>query len=254
MQIGDVYGTTREKIENGKHFPMFGISFGNRFFVERNGFEGKRKTLTVTPNVHEYIQWAIQYSRSRVAILVPDEIEEYNIQVRDRKNPKAAKRLARERGDEIQSSIEHFRDSLGENLVQSVDIRRWKDVAEDYEAYEINFSVIEEEFLKGGNFYLEVRNFVDSFLKNSPRNKIPESERDNLCYYFLKEAAVLIGGFEYRSDEGNMVVADLLLYPFIAGVQRLIIDIQNGKRYNHLIKRLELRSSLAAVALNSKKT
>lgn len=243
MVINDVYGTTKKRVKNREHFPMFGISLGNKFFVKGN---------RLTDNVMNYINWAVKNTRDRVAILIPDSIEAINIFYRGEKGTlESSEKLANRKGQAAQDQLMRIRDLMPIEEGELIDIRRWKEVGEGCERYDKNFSVTDREFLARKDFYKEVRSIVDRLVSVSPK-KDSEANRDKLCYYFLREAAGLFGGFEYTKN-GDTLYADLLMYPVISNVQKLIIDIQNGDKYYNITKDLDLKVQLSTISLNPSK-
>lgn len=242
MAITEIYGTSSQKIQERQHNVLIGLSPRNRFFVE--------KGRVMDSNFQSYLSFAIAHTRERIGIFVPGFNETANILILDRKSDRKtpfslyeAEIKARKQEALLIEQLLRFRDDLPQTQAQLVDVFRWRDVIFANPKYVENFRTIETAFRENKEFHKDVIAITRNFIKNNPRHFSQEGI-EKLAYYFLREFAVLVGGVEYGSHD-----YDLLLYPVMTNVQRLIIDVQNGRKYPFLTSKLQMKNRLAALAL-----
>jgi len=235
--IQDCYETTEEKITQKEHSIFVGVSLGNSFFDKEN--------------LENYIRWALQHTRDRIAVFIPDELEAINIHFKDRKSMGRSLSRAKKKGKHVREFVEHIRETVPVEQGELIDILHWEDVG-DSEKYRNNQGIIQEVFQedkgKENGFHSEVQGFVDRFLNNSGK-QLSETRKEGLCQYFLEEFSVLVGGLEHCLKSRTHVY-ELLPYPILDDVQRLIIDIQNNERFPIFKEQLIMNGKLSSIALN----
>lgn len=242
LRIGKILGTTREAILAQKESIVIGVSLGNQFFD--------------LENLRAYIHWAIEHTRDRVAVLIPDKIHAINLANKSsRVSSDRAMRLAIREGEKIIDHFNRIRDALPQHLAELLDILVWDDVTKGSDKYSLNIKVIKAAFWyskgKEEGLYHEAMLFVNNYIQGIGRK--PEDftldRKENLCEYFLQELSVLIGGVDYK--HGSQIRrAELLPYPYIDQMQKLIFAIQEGRVFPELRKKLVVRGQISFLGLD----
>lgn len=240
LRIQGTLGITRFDIEERRKSIVVGVSLGNRFFSE--------------VNLNAYLRWAVSHTRDRVIVVIPDRLYAINLRHKDRKSEARAARMAARLGQRMRDIVERTRDGMPLHHAEKVTLAMWDEAVGLSDKYPNNIIALRERFQEdkgSGNtgFYARVMRLVDTFLNNAKRAGTSQERQEALCEYFLQEFAVLVGGLEHESD-GLSTLYELLPYPILDDVQRLIVDIQDGSMYPDLRERLIARGRLSFVQLD----
>lgn len=207
-----------------KKFNIFiGVSLGNKYFSEEN--------------IKDYLLWALENTKEKVAILIPDKIHSVNYEVKSSYSKKRAEKLAFKEGEKVKSVIENIFKELSPERRAIVDILKWEDIETD--EYKIMVAILREEFGKNEKF----RNLIIEIVKENVQSKDPDgSDYEKLAIYPLEELPMLVSGIEHRGTR-----YDLLPYPGISKIDHLAIDLQEGKNFPEITKKLNIKVKLGLI-------
>lgn len=202
-----------------KNFNIFiGISLGNRYFSEKN--------------IKDYLLWALENTKEKVAILIPDKIHSVNYEVKSGYSKERAKKLALREGEKVKNVCENILAQLSQERRAFVDILKWGNIETD--EHKNMVAILCEEFEKNEKF----RNLIIEIVKEYVQFAgLDNSEYEKLAIYPLEELPMLISGIEYRG-----IRYDLLPYPGISKIDHLAIDLQEGKSFPELTKKLGVKA------------
>ncbi|MFH0846094.1 MAG: tRNA-dependent cyclodipeptide synthase [Patescibacteria group bacterium] len=222
MKINKVLNTIIEEVKSKNFNILIGISLGNKFFSEEN--------------IKEYILWALENTKEKVLILIPDKIHAINYEVKNKwPKEKAMKKAIRE-GEKVIEKIKNILDEISPNK-EKIEIIKWEDIETNNHLEKVK--VLKDEFLKNSQFKEKILSTVK---ENVQSDKLSDDDYEKLCLYPLEELPFLISGVKYKG-----IHYDLLPYPGISKIDDLIIDLQEGKNFPEITQKLNIKSKLRAV-------
>ncbi|MDD5341112.1 MAG: tRNA-dependent cyclodipeptide synthase [Patescibacteria group bacterium] len=223
MKIGRCLNTTKEEIEAKKFNIFIGISLGNKYFTREN--------------IKGYIDWALANTKEKVAILIPDKIHSVNYEVKSGYKKERAEKLAHKEGDKVLKIVESILGEFDKARRGIVDILTWDKI--ETEEYKRMVNVLRQEFSIDDKFRSLILEIVKENVKS---DKLTESDYEKLASYPLEELPMLISGFEY-----NGVKYDLLPYPGISKIDYLVLDLQEGKSFPDITRKLNIKNRLGLI-------
>ena len=100
-------------------------------------------------------------------------------------------------------------------------------------------AILREEFEKNEKF----RNIIIEIVKENIQSaELDNSDYERLAVYPLEELPMLISGIEYGG-----IRYELLPYPGISKIDHLAIDLQEGKGFPEITKRLSIKAKLGLI-------
>lgn len=222
MEIKTYLNTTKEEVKSKKFNIWFGISIGNRYFTKNN--------------IKQYISFGIDNTNDKLLILIPDELNIINYEVKYKYSKEKAKELALKQGEEYKRSILKILNTFPKEKQCKVIIVKWKDITFNNIEYQNMKNLLLKEFDNNQEFHRVIINIVKENVKN---NEFSDKEFSQLASYILDELPLFISSLKY---EGN--IFGLLIYPGI-GIDYLTIDLQIGKQFPELTKKLNIKTKAA---------
>ncbi|MBD3339338.1 MAG: tRNA-dependent cyclodipeptide synthase [Candidatus Lokiarchaeota archaeon] len=214
------------KVQSKRYDIFLGISLGNKYFTKEN--------------IKEYILWALENTKEKVAVLIVDKIHAVNYEVRNKYSKERALSVAIRHGEEKIRMIEKIVNSLPKERQEKVSIVRWQDIEKDQQYIEVE-KIIRDAFSDNKNFYNAIIGVVK---ENVDLNiiKMDDSDYEKLANYTISELPVLISGFTFQGT-----TFDLIPYPGIGRIDDLVVEIQNGKRFPSISKALNIKNKCIIV-------
>ena len=217
MKIKKLLNITKEGFETKRFNIFIGISLGNKYFSKKN--------------ITEYLIWAIKNTRDKVALLIADKINAINYEVRRGYSKKRALNVALKKGEEIERSAKKMLNALGLEKKNKVYILRWKNI-ENKKEYLREKKIIEGFYKTDDGFREEIIKIVKENVNNKII-KLKGGDYEKLVKYPLSELPIFIKGFKHKGTLFNLTA-----YPGIGRIDYLAKDIQDGKRFIGLKKKL----------------
>jgi tRNA-dependent cyclodipeptide synthase len=224
MKITKYWNTNEKEVKSRKFNIFIGISLGNLYFSKEN--------------IRKYILWALENTKKSVLIFIADKNHSINLNLRKNYSKKEAINTTIKMGDEIENSIRSIINGLPKEKQKLVKIMRWEDL-EKLKEYQHRLEPIKKEFSKNKNFKSAIMNIVTNCVKIEKDNlKIIEG----LSLYVLNELPLFIDYIEYQNERYNLIP-----YPGGDDLNDLALDIQNGKLFPELTKKLKPEGKMAFV-------
>lgn len=207
-----------------KKFNIFiGISLGNKYFSPEN--------------IKNYLSWALDNTKEKVAILIPDKIHAVNYEIKSGYSKERAKNLASRESEKVRNVCENILSQLTQEKRALVDILRWEDI--ETKEHKDMVEVFNSEFQQNEKF----RNLVIEIVKeNVESEKLDDLDYEKLATYPIEELPMLVSGIEYGG-----LRYDLLPYPGISKIDHLAIDLQEGKDFPEITKKLGIEAKLGLI-------
>ena len=225
MIVKNTLNVDKGDILNKKFNILIGISLGNKFFSKEN--------------MEAYIEWALDNTKEKIAILIPDKIHAINYEVKSNYSKMRADKVALKQGDKIRKICEEFINKLDKEKGSCIKILKWQDIETD--VYNNGLKVINLEFNSNSNF----KNLIIEIVKeNVMDEKLNLSDYEKLAMYVIGELPMLISGVEYEGE-----LYDLLPYPDLSKIDYLTLDLQEGKNFPNITNNLKIKSKLKIIEL-----
>jgi tRNA-dependent cyclodipeptide synthase len=179
--------------------------------------------------VKAYIDWALQYTKGKIAIVIVDKIQDTNFFVRNkRRTEEGALRRVLKDGQRLMSE---FKKLLKDHYPEKdIELLSW----EEYEISDPNTKGITkkvyEYFQKNEQFRKAVIDSVKSSVKDRP---FSEEEYLKLSEYVLDEFCIVYSGMYYKNNYYG-----LYIYPETDAVVFLIENIKSGKIFPEISSQL----------------
>jgi|GEM_PF-3958847 len=241
LRITDTLGVSAQELIGRQRSIIIGLSLGNRYFLDME-------------NVERYLRWGSAHTKDRLTVLIPDQLHAINLRYKNsRTSPGKALRRAQRDAQRMQGRVEQIRSVLPVVQQNRLDVIFWDQVVCNSRKARKNIEAMHQQFesdkkVPGSGLYGEVMALVDSYLLHAGRAELSQVRREGLCGYFLQEAAILVGGVEYRCD-GRSQRQDLFIYPSLGAMQSLITEIQSGDRFASLRESLVIEGEIAFAEL-----
>lgn len=222
MKIGKTFGITKEEIKEKKFNILIPICLGNRFFLN---------DVDPTDNTSTYIDWALKYTKERILILIVDEIQITNWNVRN-SNISSEQNMRRlmKKGEAIQEKFQELVQELPKNEQERIEILRWEDYYKKDPFCKETTNIVYTEFKNNDEFQKKV---LESVKKSITDRKFDEESYITLCNYVLDEFSLVYHGVKYDGTYFG-----LLIYPGSDDVLELVEDIKSGAMFLELSKKL----------------
>lgn len=210
MKLHKIRGGSLGSLESREYNICVGISLGNKWFTPEN--------------ILELIKWSLIYTKEYIVICPADDIHAINIQIRSRKSPESALRLAKKMGTEIVASVKELTDQhLDDEQKSKLIFADWSDVADEKYKKKVNF--LYEAFGSNLDFRNTVRDIVKEYTSKGDRI-FSKEDIDMLSTYILEELPELIGRVPVKG-----YICDAYAYPFDGSLTKLVEDIQLGNKF-----------------------
>jgi len=223
MKIKTYLNTTPEDIEAKKFNIFIGISLGNKYFSREH--------------IKSYLLWALENTKEKVAVLIPDKIHSVNYEVRSRYTKERALKTAVKEGEKVREIIKDILNDLSKQKRDSVEILKWEDI--ETTEHKERVLILNEEFNKNEQFKNSI---IEIVKENIQSEKITHSDYEKLASYPLEELPMLVNGIGYKG-----ISYELLPYPGISKIDYLAIGLQEAKIFPELSKRLKIRTKLKLI-------
>lgn len=224
MKITKYWNTDEREVKSRKFNILMGISLGNLYFSKEN--------------IRKYILWALENTRKNVLVFIADKNHSINLNLRRDYSKKESIKKAIKIGDEIENSIVKIIKGLPKEKQNLIKIMRWGDL-DNSKIYQQRVKIIKKYSDKDKNFKLAVMNIVVNEVKIEEDNL---KTIEGLSQYVLNELPLFIDYVEYQNEN-----YDLIPYPGGDELNDLALDIQNGKSFPELTKKLKLEGKMAFV-------
>jgi tRNA-dependent cyclodipeptide synthase len=221
MRITQYLNTTEEDIQARRFNIFIGISLGNKYFTPKH--------------IRDYLLWAIENTKEKVAILIPDKIHAVNYEVKSGYSSERALAVARRKGDEVEKEVVKIIDEL-KIPGSKIQIVRWGGI--ENESHLNMLTIFQDAFRDDAAF----RKIIINITKETPHISdldFSDVQYEKLSQYVIDELPMLIGGIQ---KDG--VSYELLPYPGFANIDYLAIDLQEGKSFPGITKQLKIKNKL----------
>lgn len=229
MRIEKYLNTDANEVSRNTFNIWLGISLGNKYFTQSH--------------IKAYIQWALQYTKERVLVVIGDALHAPNLEVLDNKTPEAALRKVLKVGDQKFAEVSEILSELPNDQRGRVNVVRWKDIL-DTNTYQQNLAIINAEYQSNSNF----REYIRKIVKNGRQdraerlNRLTEQELDRLCDYVLSEIPHFVNGVQ---GYGDNIVYTLLPYPGLNKLDELFVALHNKTLFPEVSKKLNITNKIA---------
>ncbi|HUC02063.1 MAG TPA: tRNA-dependent cyclodipeptide synthase [Candidatus Paceibacterota bacterium] len=224
MRITRYLNTTQAELQAKKFNILIGISLGNKYFTDSH--------------IKDYVLWAIENTKEKTAVLIPDKIHAINYEAKSQYKPERALALATRKGKEIEEIILGIKKEF-KIPNDKLQILHWEEI--ENETYNHMLHIFSDAFKNNTSF----RDAVFNIVKDTPHFKelnLNDSQYEKLCNYVIDELPMLISGVEK-----NGIAYDLLPYPGFANIDYLAIDLQEGKNFPKITEQLHIKNKLRLI-------
>lgn len=223
MNIKTYLNATKNDVESKKFNIFIGLSLGNKLFNKES--------------IREYIQWALNFSKEKVVVLIADKIHAVNYEVRRGYPKERAFSVALRKGKEIERLIERVLSNLLEKEKNRVVILHWQDIIN--EEYIRKLDIIYKAFRENKEFHKRILEIVKENT-NSSIIYLKDGDYEKLAQYSLDEIPLLVCGFSYSDIQYNLIP-----YPGIGKIDTLAVDLQEGNDFPSITNDLQIQSKVA---------
>lgn len=224
------FNISEKEIKEKKHNIFIGISLGVL----------KPLTKEITK---EYIKWALKNTKNKVSILIADEIAKFNYKIFSGYSEGKSERRAIREGDKYFGIFTEVVREFSKEEQKRISIIKWKDIWDKRK--EKTKQILEEEYKSNKEFKDKVQFFLKEY-SNKRGKKLDEKKLDYLSKYIFYEMSTLLEGIEYNKEKYL-----LLLYPTFenSGMSNVITEIENGKIFPDIKRKLNLEEKTAMVEI-----
>jgi len=228
MRIVTYINTSEQEVFAKKLNIIIGISLGNRYFTKEH--------------IRDYLLWAVENTKEKVAVLIPDKIHAVNYEVRSGYNNKRAEKRAQREGEKIKTIVKEIINDFSVEHKIMVDILKWEEI--ETEKHKRMVSIFYDEFKNNPKFKKDILEIVKEYFCSE---KLADCDYEKLATYVLEELPMLVAGIEYKG-----VKYDLLPYPGISKIDYLKIGLQEGTIYPEVTKKLNVTNKLRLIEAYAK--
>lgn len=226
MRIGKFLNVTKEDLDSKVFNIFYGFSLGNKYFTPEH--------------IRSYLVWAVENTKDKVAVLIPDKIQAVNYEVKNGYSPKRALSVALRKGIEVEERVLKVIEDL--KIPESkICVVHWQDI--ENESYTLMHKVIYSAFEQN----LRFRETVTRMVKETPYFNglnLLESQYEKLAQYILDELPVLLEGITVEGTHYG-----LLPYPGFANLDYLALDLQEGTSFPEITNALQIKKKSGLVEL-----
>lgn len=228
MRVAEYLNITPEEVSNKKHNIWIGVSLGNAYFTKEH--------------IKAYIKWALENTKEKVLIVIPDALHAVNLEVFDKRSPSRALAKAIKIGNQKRSEVEAVMSDFSEEERSMVDIIHWTDILQD-EEYLHNLDIIKEEF-KTNNVFKDF--ILDIVITGRPDraeriSKMTSEEMERLADYVLYELPSFVNGVHGHDPH---IVYTVLPYPGLNDLDYLTVGLCNRTMFPELAEKLKLNNKV----------
>jgi len=119
MIIKNYFLTNETEVKNKKFNIYIGISVRNNYFSEEH--------------IKRYLDWALENTNEKVAILIADEIQAINDEIFFNLSKDSAKKTAFKKGSQVKRLCEKIIAKYLQDIQKKIIIVRWKDVINSFD-------------------------------------------------------------------------------------------------------------------------
>ena len=227
IRIENYLNTTRQEVEDKSFNIWIGISLGNKYFTKKH--------------IRTYIQWALEYTKTNVLVVISDVLHAINLQILDKKSSISALRKARNMGDAKYSEVAEVISELSPEAQNKIYVVRWGDIT-NTEQYQHNLETVKNEYVLDREFREHIRHIVRNGRQDRTEriDQLTEQELDELCGYVLNEIPLFINGVQL-----NSTLYTLIPYPGLTELDELFIGLQNKNLFPRLAEKLKITNKIA---------
>lgn len=121
MRIATYLNTTESDLQSRKFNIFIGISLGNKYFSKEN--------------IKDYLLWALENTKEKVAILIPDKIHAVNYEVRSKYSKERAENLAFREGEKVKAVVENILSEIESEKRALLNILKWESIETDEQKF-----------------------------------------------------------------------------------------------------------------------
>jgi tRNA-dependent cyclodipeptide synthase len=220
MKISTYLNTTEKEIVDKKFNVLIGISIGNKYFTKEN--------------IRDYLLWAVENTKEKVAVLIPDKIHAVNYEVRSGYKKQRAQNRAVREGEKIAMMIQEIINEFPSEKHVLVKILKWEDIEND--EHRRMTSILYDEFKNNQRFREDILGIVKEYCNSE---KLTDCDYKKLATYPLEELPMLVCGITHDGVEYSF-----LPYPGISKIDDLKIGLQEGTVYPEISKKLAIKNKL----------
>ena len=225
MKVTNYLNTTKEKVDLKDYNPWIGISLGNKYFTPER--------------LKDYIESCLLIAKKQVLVIVADDLQAINYAVFEGKSHEVALAKARRKGEVVFCILTEIVNQLPEHDRTNVRIVRWQELTETtwyQERLKIYREMFQSEDFKDKLIQIVQMNMGDRL------DKISDSEVEKLTTYVLEELPIFMGALNFEGYD-----YDLHLYPGLSLLDNFIIDLQKGKTFPEILRRISVTRELAII-------
>ena len=207
MKIQKYYNTNIDEFNLKKDNIFIAFCLGNKFFKDKN-------------NIKFYIKWALENTKDKVLLIIPDTIQITNYRVRNHSSERVLFNKIKRDSKEVENLINEIINGFTPHKQSKIKLIKWNDyIIEDSNYYKTTHNIY-KFFKNSTNFRNEVLKAVKSSITD---RKFSTYQYYYLCDYVLDEFAVCYSGIEYQEEYYGTLV-----YPYSDSVLEFIVKLQNN--------------------------
>lgn len=224
MKIASCLNASRAEILSKKFNIFIGISLGNKYFTREH--------------IREYLLWALEHTKEKIAVLIPDKIHAINYEVRNEYSADRAFSVTRRKGDEAEELVAEI--IKGAEIPENkAEIVRWELIEDSLYLRMLN--IFRAAFEENQAFRKAVIDTVKETLPYANFN-FSDAQYEKLAQYVIEELPMLMSGIRIGG-----VNYEVLPYPGFANIDYLAIDLQEGKSFPVITKKLNIQNKLKLI-------
>jgi len=233
MNIETCLNTTKEEVEAKKFNIWIGISLRNKYFSKEN--------------IEKYLLWAIEHTKEDVLVVIADRIEAINIEALDNYTKLRAFKVALRKGDEKEKEIENIIQKFPEGKRKLIKVIRWREI-NNTKYHDYRIEMLFEEFKKHEDFYGKIIEMTKNHWSKG-NHTLTTKRLEKLAEYYLYEIPLFLNGAKYSGlpEKGGKTYL-LLIYPGLGEFDDFLIDLQEGKSFPELTKKLKITDKFAMLS------
>jgi tRNA-dependent cyclodipeptide synthase len=165
-----------------------------------------------------------------------------NYEVKSGYSKAKAERTVFREAEKINNIIKEILNEFPLQKRSLIQVLKWEDI--ETENYKFMVKILYQEFNKNDKF----RNIIIDIVKENIKSlNLTDSDYEKLAEYVLNELPMLISGVEYKG-----ILYELLPYPGISKIDYLAIDLQEGKTFEKINKKLKIKNKLRIIEAYAK--
>jgi len=201
------FGADANQIYKKKFNIFIGISISN-----------KKLTSKMALN---YLKWALRNTKSKVAVVIADELNIVNYEILDKYSKGKAKNRAKKVGEKFELMFKKVSDKLPKKERAKINIYRWDKIKQSKNYSKVK-SFLEDSYSRDSEFKSAVTYFINKYMRKKGKVVKEPKKVDKLATYILGELPTLLQGIKI-----DRTYYQLCIYPtyFASGMSQFVMDM-----------------------------